>query len=949
VSVIGQQISHYRILSRIGQGGMGEVFLAEDLSLDRKVALKFLPTTRADDQSARRRLIREAHSAARLDHPFICKIYEVGQSDGQPFIAMEYVEGTTLGRQIAQGPLPLSEAIRIASELADAVELAHRSGIVHRDLKPSNVMLTPDGHVKVMDFGLAQQMTSLGIDSTTIGAMTATGTGAFTGTLAYMSPEQLRSLPVDARSDVFAFGLLLYEMLTGRHPFRRSTAITTTDALLNDVEPPLGQFIADVPPLLEHVIHRSLAKDRDQRYQSLREARIDLGILSGESASASQRVPLRPRRRSRWLFIAAATVAIAGGAAALRFWPALPPSQQALAFRERDSILIADLENLTGDKVFDRSLRAALEVGIAQSRFVNVFPPARLEDARRRMQKTGSDPLDEAAASEVAVREGVKAVFICSIAQVGGVYSLTARLLDPHTRAAVLTESIQATGKDQVLPALDTLSTRVRRNLGESLAGISQNVPLPKATTSSLEALKMYADSLRVREPQQSADDLLRQAVVLDPNFALAHAELGRRYYLKSEPATRIQGEAHFVKALGLLDRLSTRERLWVTALAEDSRGNRQHAVDAYKTYLAQYPDDARGWFRIGWTQMATLGQLQPAVEAFQRVIALNPSDAGAHVNLATCYSAMGSLQKAVEEYQKAFTLQPAFLTGEYVNHEYGFTLVRLGEVDKAAEVFGRARADAEMKARGDRSLALLDMYRGQYAKAAGYLREAIRQNRANGAGVSEFRDHLYLARALEAVGDARGFASEVAAAEDLGVRTSLGPEWLQLLAKIRARTGRVRDARRTLAIMEKAALDITTGSSVARSTSRDRAYLDLVRGEIELAEGRPIEAAVLFESANAAEPKHAQVLESLAAAYVAAGRLQEAVKPYEDLITNGPLGNEGQELWLRAHVRLGELYDRLGRPDEARQTYERLLQLWKDADTNVIALTQVKARLANR
>jgi eukaryotic-like serine/threonine-protein kinase len=948
VSVIGQQISHYRILSRIGQGGMGEVFLAEDLSLDRKVALKFLPTTRADDESARRRLIREAHSAARLDHPFICKIYEVGQSDGQPFIAMEYVEGTTLGRHIAHGPLPLTEAVRIASELAEAVELAHRTGIVHRDLKPSNVMLTPDGHVKVMDFGLAQHMISLGIDSTTIGPMTATATGALTGTLAYMSPEQLRALPVDARSDVFAFGVLLYEMLTGTHPFRRSTAITTTDAILNDVESPLAQFIADVPPLLEHV-HRSLAKDRDQRYQSLREARIDLGILSGEPASASRRVPFRPRRRLPWMFVAAAAAAIAGGAAASRFWQVLSPSQQALAFRERDSILIADLENLTGDKVFDRSLRAALEVGIAQSRFVNVFPPGRLEDARRRMQKTGSDPLDEALASEVAVREGVKAVFICSIAQVGGVYSLTARLLDPHTRAAVLTESIQATGKDQVLPALDTLATRVRRNLGESLAGISQNVPLPKATTSSLEALKMYADSLRVRGSPQAADDLLRQAIVLDPNFALAHAELGRRYYLKSERSTRIEGEAHFVTALGLLDRLSTRERLWVTALAEDSRGNRQQAVDAYSTYLAQYPDDSRAWFRIGWTRMATLGQLQPAVEAFQRVIALNSSDAAAHVNLATCYSALRRTRDAVEQYQKAFALEPQLMTAEYVNHEYGFTLVRLGEVDKAAEVFARARADADKKARGDRSLALLEMYRGRYAKAAGYLRDAIRLNHTNGANVSEFRDHLYLARALEAVGDPRGFASEVAAAEDVAVRTSLGPEWLQSLAKIRARTGRVREARRILAIMEKAAVDTTAGSSVARNTSTDRAYLDLVRGEIELAEGRPREAAVLFEAANAVQSKHAEILESLAVAYVAAGRLEEAVKQYEDLMAEGSLGNEGQELWFRAHVRLGELYNRLGRPDEARRSYHRLLLLWKEADANVTALTQVKARLANR
>jgi len=299
--VIARQISHYRILSRIGQGGMGEVYLAQDLSLDRKVALKFLPATQADDHSARRRLVREAHSAARLDHPFICKIYEVGQSDEQPFIAMEYVEGTTLRDRIAHRPMPLPEAIRVASELAEAVEFAHRSGIVHRDLKPSNVMLTADGHVKVMDFGLAKQVMAVGVDFTAAGTMSVVGTDELAGTLAYMSPEQLRALPVDARSDVFAFGLLLYEMVTGAHPFKRSSSISMADALLNDVEPPLGQFINNVPSLLQHVISRSLAKDRNQRYQSLREARIDLGTLSGESSSSTRRPQAPPPRRPRWV------------------------------------------------------------------------------------------------------------------------------------------------------------------------------------------------------------------------------------------------------------------------------------------------------------------------------------------------------------------------------------------------------------------------------------------------------------------------------------------------------------------------------------------------------------------------------------------------------------------------------------------------------------------------
>ena len=548
--MIGTEISHYRILSRLGRGGMGEVYLAQDLTLDRKTALKFLPANQTVDESARKRLEREAHSAARLDHPFICKIYEVVRSDDRPFIAMEYVEGLTLREELATGALPLPRAIRIASELAEALDLAHQRGIVHRDLKPSNVMLTPDGHVKVMDFGLAKQVMAVGDEFASIGTMTVTQTGDLAGTLAYMSPEQLRATPIDARSDVFAFGLLFHEMVTGVHPFRRPSPISTTDAILNEPEPPLDDRVHDAPPLLAHLIGRCLAKDREHRYQSMRDVRIELNALAGDSTASSRRPIVGPRRQPRWWAAAAIAGAVAIAAVAVWRWPIWPPfSQRQLAFNERDWIVITDFENLTGDAVFDRSLRAAFEVGIAQSQFVNVFPPARVQDTLRRMQKPAVDRLDEPLASEIAAREGVRAVFAGSIAQVGEVYSLTARVIDPHSRQAVLTESVQASGKNEVLPALDRLATRVRRSLGESLAGISrQRVPLPNATTSSLEALKMYADGLRLTgsDAGDAGSDLLRQAVALDPDFALAHAELGRREYLQADRVSRVCGRGAF-------------------------------------------------------------------------------------------------------------------------------------------------------------------------------------------------------------------------------------------------------------------------------------------------------------------------------------------------------------------------------------------------------------------
>ena len=272
--MIGTLVSRYRILSRIGEGGMGEVFLAHDPALDRRVALKFLPAAQAGDTTARKRLLNEAQAAARLDHPFVCKVYEVGENAERPFIAMEYVDGTTLVERLRQGPLPRKEAMRLATEIAEAVDFAHTRGIVHRDLKPSNVMIAADGHVKVMDFGVAKYIEARGDDARM--TMTATAAGVISGTMVYMSPEQLRGLPVDARSDVFAFGLLLYEMTSGAHPFLRSSPISTVDAILNAAPPPLDEQRPSVPPGLDHIISRCLEKDRDRRYQSLREAQIEL-------------------------------------------------------------------------------------------------------------------------------------------------------------------------------------------------------------------------------------------------------------------------------------------------------------------------------------------------------------------------------------------------------------------------------------------------------------------------------------------------------------------------------------------------------------------------------------------------------------------------------------------------------------------------------------------------
>jgi len=957
--VIGSQISHYRILSKIGQGGMGEVYLAQDLQLDRNVALKFLPQGQAPDEEARRRLLREANASARLDHPFITKVYEVGQGEaapgvpgmaGVPFIAMELVEGETLRARLARGPMPMADALRIASEIAEALEFARQRGIVHRDLKPANVMLTGDGHAKVMDFGIAKQVSIPTADGDSAGGPSLTSTGEITGTPAYMAPEQLKGLPLDSRADIFALGVCLYEMVTGAHPFMKDSAFATADAILNQPAPPLDRYLKDPAEGLEHVFRRALAKEADQRYQSFKDLRIDLGAVDLPQTRTAIAPPVRRRGRPRWLITALITLVAAGGVLAWRLWPLhLSISQRALAFNERDWILIADFENLTNDPVFDRSLRVALDVAIGQSQYVNVFPTSRLPETLRLMKKEPSDKLDEGTATEVALREHIKAVLVCSIASVGDSYALTAKIIDPQSRVAVHTESARARGKDGVLPALDELATRLRRNLGESLNSVSeQNVALPRATTASLEALRLYADSLRAKQDDVHLD-MLRQAITLDPDFALAHAALGHAYYLSQNRQNRQEGEAHFVKALSLLDRLSHRERLWISALAEDSRGNRDAAVLAYRTYLAAYPDDQAAWFRVGWTYLAGVRQYEPAVDAFKRSIALNPSSSSSYVNLATAYSALDKYKDAVEQYQRAFDLSPSFRTDSLVNHEYGFVLVRLGDLDGAAANFSRMLAEKSTsnQARGQRSMALLEMYRGRYGAAIVHLRQAIVINKTNNARVSEYRDRLYLARAYQAKGLAQPFAAELDAVHRLALDSTLAPEWLRRVGKVEARAGRIGQARTILTLMSKTAGDATASSSLNRNAAAERAHFDVVRGEIELAERRAPKAVEFFQSAYVID-SHADTLDSLAAALHAAGQLEDAAKRYEELLARNDVGNESQDQSLSAQVRLAEIYARLGRPDRARALCDAFLAQWKTADADLLLLIEARKVLAS-
>ncbi|MEE8349503.1 MAG: serine/threonine-protein kinase, partial [Acidobacteriota bacterium] len=480
--MVGKTISHYNILEKIGQGGMGEVFLAQDTSLDRKVALKFLPENMQQDPTARKRFLREAKSAAALDHPYICHIHEVGEEEGQPFISMEYIQGKTLGQTLTEGPLPLKRALQTAVEIAEALQTAHKNNIVHRDLKPSNIMLTPDGHVKVMDFGLAKRLTPVeGQDEEEISTK-LTKDDSILGTVPYMSPEQLRGQEVDARSDIFSFGVVLYEMLTGVHPFKKDGHIDTAKAVLSDTSPPLSRYAEDVPVLLQHTVKKMLAKEPGERYQLVHDVKTDLGeiiVISGESALNSEVLTAASAKPSYFWPVVAGGLMLVVMLALAFFWPftAAPPEGPI------DSIAVLLFENQSGDpdlNYLSEGIAGEVTYSLSQLPNLRVMPTSAV--ARYR----GQEVTPQSVAGDLKVR----AVVTGKATQQGDNLSLRVELVDTQEDRLLWGQQYLRKSTD-VVTLEQEIAQDISDNLRLQLSGADQE-QLSKRYTTNSEAHQDY-------------------------------------------------------------------------------------------------------------------------------------------------------------------------------------------------------------------------------------------------------------------------------------------------------------------------------------------------------------------------------------------------------------------------------------------------------------------------
>jgi serine/threonine protein kinase/tetratricopeptide (TPR) repeat protein len=632
---IGRTISHYRVIGKLGAGGMGVVYEAEDIRLKRRVALKFLPDNLAHDPRALQRFKREANAASSLNHPSICTIYEVEEQDGQPVIVMELLEGESLEERIRKGPVPADKLLDLGIQTSDALTAAHAKGIIHRDIKPANIFMVGADRVKILDFGLAKAIPKHRPEiEPSDNDQSLTVEGAIAGTTAYMSPEQVSGEEIDARGDLFSLGVVLYEAATGRRPFVGKNNVLTMNAILNEGPITPSRVNPELPPAFDAIIAKALEKDRTLRYQQASEIGADLRRLKRDTDSAQLPVSARHETSTRikrrgmlaTLAVAAALSLSVGGYFYFHRTPKLT---------DKDTIVLADFANSTGDAIFDDTLKTALNVSLRQSPFLNVLPDSAVAKTLKLMTRPADTKLTLDVARELCQRAGSKAYIAGAIGSLGSKYVLELKAVNCQTGDTLAEEQVAAASKEKILDVLGEAASKLRGELGESLATVQRfDVPLEQATTSSLEALKAYSLGTKANNEKGSAAALPynQRAIELDPNFAMGYRAVGLGYAFLGQTERTSE---YVTKAFQLREHASEREKLAITAnYYQNVTRELDKAAQIYLEWIESYPREYGAYNNLGLAYAAQ-GQYEKAAEIMRQGKRLAPDHAPWYENLA--------------------------------------------------------------------------------------------------------------------------------------------------------------------------------------------------------------------------------------------------------------------------------------------------------------------------